>query len=91
MTSDSKALRKGPLTDGLFDPAKTTRESIDAVFDLNDPDQAKALEGHKAAFGEGYAGVEPLSDGKVVLKMYPGGAKELKKKRKLKRKTGGDY
>ena len=55
-------------------PAGIEKESITVVFDLDDPEQAEKLESHKAAFGEANAEVLPLGDGKVVLKMYPGGA-----------------
>jgi hypothetical protein len=65
-------------------PAQGTRrasgigqKSIDVVFDLDDPEQARKLEGHRASFGESHTEVEPLGDGKVILKIYPGGAKGL--------------
>ncbi len=57
--------------------AKAEKKSIDVVFDLDDPGQAEKLESHKAAFGEANAEVVPLGDGKVVLKIYPGGARRL--------------
>ena len=53
------------------------KKSIDVVFDLDDPEQARKLESHKAAFGEANAEVVPLGYGKVVLKIYPGGARQL--------------
>jgi hypothetical protein len=58
--------------------ARVEKKSIDVVFDLNDPQQAKKLEGHRAAFGQGHTEVQPLGDGRVVLKIYPGGAKGLR-------------
>ena len=62
----------------LRTPARVEKKSIDVVFDLNDPQQAKKLEGHRAAFGQGHTEVQPLGDGRVVLKIYPGGAKGLR-------------
>jgi hypothetical protein len=59
-------------------PARTNKKSIDVVFDLTDPEQANKLEGHRAAFGEAYAEVNSLGEGKVVLKIYPGEAKGLR-------------
>jgi hypothetical protein len=53
------------------------QKSIDVVFNLADPEQVRKLDGHKAAFGESHTEVVPLGDGKVILKIYPGGAKEL--------------
>jgi hypothetical protein len=58
-------------------PVKVEKKSIDVVLDLNDPEQAEKLEVHRAAFGQGLTEVEPLGDGRVVLKIYPGGAKGL--------------
>ncbi len=58
-------------------PAGTQKRSIDVVFDLGDPEQARKLESHRAAFGEANAEVVPLGGGKVVLKIYPGGARRL--------------
>jgi hypothetical protein len=57
-------------------PAKSEKKSIDVVFDLNDPEQAEKLEGHRTAFGQGLTEVNPLGDRRVVLKIYPGGAKK---------------
>jgi hypothetical protein len=57
--------------------AKTGERSIDVVFDLADPDQARSLQGFRSAFGEDHAEVESLGRGKVVLKLYPGGAGRL--------------
>jgi hypothetical protein len=51
------------------------KKTIPVVFDLNDTEQAEQLEGHKAAFGHNHTEVEPLGDGRMVLKIYPGGAK----------------
>ncbi len=51
--------------------------SIGVVFDLDDPEQAGRLASHTAAFGSRHTEVEPLVDGKVVLRIYPGGAKEV--------------
>lgn len=65
---------QGAAKEGLHAPAKTHKKSIDVVFDLNDPEQAKKLEWHKTAFGEDYVEIEPLGGGKVILKLYPGGA-----------------
>ncbi len=51
--------------------------AVGVVFDLDDPEQAGRLASHTAAFGSRHTEVEPLVDGKVVLKIYPGGAKEV--------------
>ena len=56
-------------------PAGTEKKPIDVVFDLDVPEQAEKLEFHRAAFGAIYAEVVPLGGGKVVLRMYPGGAR----------------
>ncbi len=66
---------RGAAGGELRAPAKTGKKSIDVVFDLSDPEQAKKLEWHRAAFGDDHAEVEPLGGGKVVLKLYPGAAK----------------
>jgi len=58
-------------------PGDGAEESISVVFDLDDPEQAESLERHRAAFGKGNAGVEPLADGRVVLRLSPGGAGRL--------------
>ena len=55
-------------------PAESKKKSIDVVFDLSDPEQAKKLEWHRKAFGDGHAEVEELGGGKVILKLHPGGA-----------------
>lgn len=58
--------------------AETEKASVDIVFDVADPDQARSLEGFKNAFGDDHAEVESLGHGKkVVLKLYPGGARRL--------------
>ena len=51
--------------------------AIGVVFDLDDPEQAGRLASHTAAFGSKHTEVEPLVDAKVVLRIYPGGAKEV--------------
>ena len=58
-------------------PAKTGKKSIDVVFNLDDPDQARMLEEYRRAFGDDHAEVEPLGNGKVILKLFPGGARGL--------------
>ena len=57
--------------------AKTGEAPVDVVFDLADPDQARSLEGFRRAFGDDHTEVESLGHGKVVLKLYPGGAGRL--------------
>ena len=57
--------------------AKTGKKSINVVVDVDDPAQAQSLEDYRSAFGDDYVEVEPLEDGKVVLKLYPGGARGL--------------
>ena len=57
--------------------AEAAEGSIDAIFDPGAQGQAEVLKGHTAAFGDDYWEVESLGDGKVVLKMYPGGARRL--------------
>jgi hypothetical protein len=69
--------KDNPPAQGTKRSSEIGRKSIDVVFDLNDPEQARKFEGHRAAFGEGHTEVEPLGDGKVILKIYPGGAKGL--------------
>jgi len=54
-------------------------KSIDIYLDLKDPEASKTIEAYVAAFGENYAKVEQISDESVVLRLYPGGARELKK------------
>jgi len=51
--------------------------SVGVVFDLDVPEQAGRLASYTAAFGSRHTEVEPLVDGKVVLRIYPGGAKEV--------------
>ena len=58
-------------------PTKAAEGSIDVVFDLADPDQARSLQGFRSAFGEDHCEVEQLGHAKVVLKLYPGGAQRL--------------
>lgn len=64
----------GPLEEVLVEG--TTRP-IDVVFDLDDPKQAESLERHRTAFGRDHCEVDPLGDGKVVFRLYPGGARRL--------------
>jgi hypothetical protein len=66
---------QGAAEGQLRAPSANVKKSIDVVFDLSDPEQAKKLEWHRAAFGDDHAEVEPLGGGKVVLKLYPGAAK----------------
>lgn len=61
----------------IHTPTDTEKKSIRVVFDPGDPEQAESLERHKAAFGENHAEVEPLENGKVLLQLYPGGARRL--------------
>lgn len=58
-------------------PSKDVGKSIDVVFDLDDPEQAKALNWYRGAFGDDHVEVELLGDGKAVLRIYPGGARRL--------------
>jgi hypothetical protein len=67
----------GPADRELRAPAKATKRSIAVIFDLEDPKQAESLERHRAAFGNNHSEVETLGDGKVVLRLYPGGARGL--------------
>ena len=53
--------------------------SIDIYLDPRDPEALKTIETYVAAFGENYAKVEQVSDEAVVLRLYPGGAEELKR------------
>jgi hypothetical protein len=69
--------KNNPPAQGVRRASGIGQKSIDVVFDLDDPEQVRNLEGHKAAFGESHTEVEPLGDGKVILKIYPGGAKGL--------------
>jgi len=57
--------------------AETGKASVAVVFDLADPPQARSLEGFRRAFGDDHCEVEQLGHGKVVLKLYPGGARGL--------------
>lgn len=59
-------------------PTATEEQIVAVVFDLEDGNQAEALDRHRSAFGEDYAEVEPLGGGKAVLKIRPGGTKELR-------------
>ena len=52
--------------------------SIDICLDLKDPEAPKTIETYVTAFGKNYAKVEQISDEAVVLRLYAGGAKELK-------------
>jgi hypothetical protein len=67
----------GPADRALRAPAKAAEGSIDVIFDLEDPKQSESLERHRAAFGDNHSEVETLGDGKVVLRLYPGGARRL--------------
>ena len=69
--------KDNPPAQGTRRASGIGKKSIDVVFDLDDPEQIRKLEGHRAAFGEDRTEVEPLGDGKVILKIYPGGAKGL--------------
>jgi hypothetical protein len=71
--SGSQGVAEGELRT----PAENEKKSIDVVFDLSDLEQANKLEWQRAAFGDGHAEVEDLGGGKVVLKLYPGGARRL--------------
>ena len=53
-------------------------KSIDIYLNLTAPGASKTIETYVAAFGENYAKVEQISDEAVVLRLYPGGARELK-------------
>ncbi len=64
-----------PADQDLGAPARTAEGSIDVIFDLEDPKQAESLERHRAAFGDNHSEVETLGDGKVVLRLYPGGTR----------------
>ena len=69
--------KDNPHAQGTRQPSGVGQKSIDVVFDLNDPEQVRKFEGHKAAFGEGHTEVVPLGEAKVLLRIYPGGAKGL--------------
>jgi hypothetical protein len=69
--------KDNPPAQGMRRASEIGQKSIDVVFDLNDPEQVRKLEGHRAAFGESHTEVVPLGGGKVILKIYPGGAKGL--------------
>jgi len=69
--------RDGTLSDGLQASAANGGKSIDVVFDLNQPGSSETLVGYRSAFGNGYSEVVPLGDGRVVLKLYPGGTRRL--------------
>jgi hypothetical protein len=69
--------KDNPYAQSARRASKIGQKSIDVVFDLNDPEQVGKLEGHRADFGESHSDVEPLGDGKVILRIYPGGAKGL--------------
>ena len=60
------------------DSAATGKKIVAVFFDLEDENQAEALDRHRSAFGESYTQSEPLGGGKAVLKIRPGGAKELR-------------
>ena len=60
------------------DSAVTEKEIVAVFFDLEDENQAEALDRHRSAFGESYTQLEPLGGWKVVLRIRPGGAKELR-------------
>jgi hypothetical protein len=66
-----------PADGGPNAPAVTGEGSVDVVFDLAQPDQARNLEGFKSAFGDDHAEVESLGHGEVVLRLYPGGTRRL--------------
>jgi hypothetical protein len=61
----------------LCDTSKDVGKPIDIVFDLDDPEQARSLQGHGSAFGDEHTEIKPVGDGKVVLRVYPGGARRL--------------
>lgn len=67
----------GPADREVRAPAKAAERSIAVIFDLDDPNQAESLERHRAAFGRDHCEVEPLGVDRVVLKIYPGGARRL--------------
>jgi hypothetical protein len=60
--------------------ATTERDNdfIGVTFDLNDPEQAQKLERYRTAFGEAHTEIEPLGEGRAILKLYLGGAKGLR-------------
>ncbi len=78
MSNAGKHEREKSADGGLRAPA-TEGKAIRVVFDLNDREQAEKLEGYRSAFGDGYAETEPLVDGKVVLMIFPGGAKQVRR------------
>lgn len=69
--------RSESTDEALRAPAKAAEGSIDVVFALEDPGQSELLEGFRAAFGDDRCKVQPLGDGRVVLRLYPGGARGL--------------
>lgn len=64
---------------GAAERSRVNRDagSIEVVFDLRDPDQARRLEAHQSAFAKGHTDVEHLTDGRAVLRLFPGGAGRL--------------
>jgi hypothetical protein len=69
--------RGEPADQDLRALPKAAQRSIDAIFDSDAPGQAEMLEGHRAAFGDDHCEMEPLGNGKVVLRLYPGGARRF--------------
>jgi hypothetical protein len=56
---------------------EVTKEFIAVTFDLHVPGAEASLERHIHAFPAGYTEVEKIADDLVVLRIYPGGAKEI--------------
>lgn len=57
--------------------SETSRNCIKVVFDTRSSVEARRLENFKSAFGEDYVSEEYLLDGRVILTLLPGGAKDL--------------
>lgn len=78
MSSADERVRTKAADAGLRAPAIET-ESISVLFDLDDPEQAEKLNRHVIAFGADYAETASLSARRVIMTIYPGGAKGLRR------------
>lgn len=74
----SSSDKRKTINEQLKATGKTGKKSVEVVFDLSDSEQVGEVEMYRAAFGEGRTEVEPLVESKIVLRIYPGSAEELR-------------
>jgi hypothetical protein len=56
-------------------------KSIDICIDLDAPSAQEKIEGYRRAWGRNYMDVAALSDEVAVVRLYPGGAAQLKEEK----------